>query len=36
MSGVGAESLLFSLDCPMGGYPRRALLDVNTGRLRSQ
>lgn len=36
MSGVGAESVLLALDCPTGCYPRRILLDVNTGRLWSQ
>ena len=36
MSGVDAESVLLALDGPMGCYPRRVLLDFNTGRLWSQ
>ena len=36
MSCAGVENSLLALDCPMGGYPRRALLDVHTGRPWSQ
>lgn len=36
MSGIGAESVLLALDCAMGCYPHRVLLDFNTGWLWAQ